>query len=770
MLLCVAPCCHGQLPEDIPATLPADGNILAAASLRHHAEHVSLFPDATGRTTRVRACLKFARKLEPGNEQVNRLLAGIYQSDGELEDECATVGSYLTGEPDDYIMSLRWLLLKRDLLNTAEERIKFYESVVARQSVPASVRAEALIEMAARLEGQGNLSKAREAVDGALRLDPYHPGALRARRNMLAKPTAADDVELMLGILAGSPADAQTAVRLADTLQSRGLHLQAISFFNHARQVAVWTDDSIALLATNGLCDAMLDAGQVKEAIKIIEPLRKNDQADAELSFKLVEAYRMSGEEAKADQLVADLTASYKPKEPTTLVLPAFARELAWFYLVVNSKPGYALAFARQARGAGAAADPTTKRNLEMLLGAAELKSLNVPAGEKRLWAVAGADVFASAFLAEHWYASGKATDARKTLLAGLSLGRGGWAYRRLRALAEQHKVQIPPMEGAEAIGQKLQQFDAGLLAPAISPESFLTVRLEPVTDRVAPCEPVEIRATLSNRGSVRVPLGTWGLLVPSLAVKVAAGAEKTEFADLPVARWPAPRYLMPGQSTTMQVRVDKGTLAQMLLRSPLDEITLTVTAVLSPTVRDKKLVSAAPTVNIQPVTITRQSLFSRVRPEKLKDMPAAYDEALGWIVLDIKRGHLSDRMRAARQVASLVDWATRIQATEIKPPETLTGKVNLAIIHRMLMEVLKDSSPAVRAELLAGLCDAKLDEETLKYLGPVIEDPDALVRLRMAELIGASNTRGRETIVSYLAQDKDDLVRLMASAFAGQK
>ena len=84
-----------------------------------------------------------------------------------------------------------------------------------------------------------------------------------------------------------------------------------------------------------------------------------------------------------------------------------------------------------------------------------------------------------------------------------------------------------------------------------------------------------------------------------------------------------------------------------------------------------------------------------------------------------------------------------------------------------MMVEMLKDPSDVVRAEMIASLGYVDLDKSIIQFLGgPLIEDPSPLVRMRLVELLGASGVPGQKTMVDYFAADGDNLVRLMASAF----
>ena len=77
----------------------------------------------------------------------------------------------------------------------------------------------------------------------------------------------------------------------------------------------------------------------------------------------------------------------------------------------------------------------------------------------------------------------------------------------------------------------------------------------------------------------------------------------------------------------------------------------------------------------------------------------------------------------------------------------------------------LGDRSPVVRSEMLTALGRVKLDEPLLELLIPAFKDPSWLVRLRVVELIGASGTKGRKSIIDYFASDDQEYVKNMARA-----
>jgi HEAT repeat protein len=125
--------------------------------------------------------------------------------------------------------------------------------------------------------------------------------------------------------------------------------------------------------------------------------------------------------------------------------------------------------------------------------------------------------------------------------------------------------------------------------------------------------------------------------------------------------------------------------------------------------------------------------------------------------------------MRAARQTVALLGLTRQVERSRAVLPEDLVSVVDKGALLKRVGQILRDASPAVRAQALDALGSVKLDESILKLLGPVVEDSSPLVRLRMAELIGASRTAGQETLVDYFAGDEDELVQAMARALQGK-
>lgn len=754
-----------------PATEPIRAESLAARSLAASAEALVYAPaDTPARAGRLVALAEWSAELDPDHPAVHRLLAGIYESQGRLSDAAdAAERALAADDAPAYALQLRWLRLAVGALDQADERLALLESVIDGEKSFASdaLKAEAQCRRARILLGRGERERGRQAYAAALKLDPYNPDAINGRFALLDDPTPAETVQAFLDLLAGNPLAVRQAWNAAVQLDELGLYEQALTFFDYAREVAAAGAGGRSDLFVTHHLNALLNAGKADRALELYEDVAKQSPDSTDLQYLLIEAYRAAGRDADADAVVERLGEAYRRKRAGATVSPSFAVELAWFYLTQQDKANTALAFARQAqRSAGD--DPVVRR----VLGAAELASgqaENVRDGEKRLAGLIEQDIYAAVYLAEHLYEIDRPDEARKALLAGAELGRSGPAWRRLRSLAGTHTVEIPAADGAEAAAEAVDAFDSRRLEMGRAPEEFLAVTLDAPTDAVAG-DALSVRATLTNTGPLDVPLGSWGLIQPSMSLQArTAGQAGRTFTNLPMAIWPAPRTLAPGESVETTVRLDVGTLGRYLTLHALDEAALTVEGVVDPVQSGEAIVSAVEALSPEPAAVSRAGLLAPAVLTRyghaVGESPTdQYNLLLALLARkDLTGGDAATRMQASRQVAALLAMASADRRERGAPP---TMDLRRGVLLSILDVALRDDSPVVRAEAVAALEVVKLDEAILTRLGRLVDDPSPLVRFRVVELIGASGTQGRQTIVDYLAGDSNPHVKRMAAAF----
>ncbi len=740
------------------AQTPSAEDRLAAESLNHDARSLwhmraGAAPARVGRTL---ALLRYAQRLYPSGDEANRQLIDLYEGIGDLAAAAAAAGTCVEASPGDYACGVRWIRLTLQRLNTADKRIVFLKSVVANEKLSAGIRTAAAVGLGRIYQGRGLKREARLAAEQALQFDSHEPAALQMQAQ-IAKRTAPTDVfELAIAVLGSNPRSLYTTHSLAQSLQNAGLCDKAMLFYEHAFAIADATrppdDEKEALLV--GCFNAMLDAGQAEKAIAFFTPHLKRYSRSLKLLGLMVEACRSVGRDEQAAAHVEAMAGIYKPlASPGTKLRGPVAAELAWFNLVFRSRPADAIQWAK-----AAALSEGDNLYVQRVLGAAELAVGQAETGTKRLARLVEKDPYAAAVLAGHYYRNGKPDEGRKVLLKAAGDIRTGPAWRALKAVADEHKVKLPPVPHAGRLRDALAKLPAHLLEMGRYPERFVRVKLIAPKTTVAPGEPVAVTVVVENISKQPVPVGLAGLFNPSVFLSVAVeGPVKATWPNLTLLTLPAPKYIAPGRKVSRTVRVDIGEVEKMLTTNPLAEMKLTVSAVLDPLQDDKKLFSSAPGIKIVPVTIRRAPLFDISGGEK------SARPALGYIVRDLKGGSSAEQMRAARQTAALLGYVCRSEIGKAKPvlPKVLTR----LILMSMTKAFLEARSPVVRAEMLAALQHVDLDARIISLMGPRIQDADSMVRLRLIELLAAKRTKGHRTLLDHFAADSDDLVREMAKA-----
>lgn len=749
---------------------PTEGDLLAAESLRHAAVEMTCASSSTpARAGRLVVLCRFADRLAPSEPRTARLLADVYFAQARPEDEAGALEDYLEAFPADHALRLRWAAARLQGIQSAGDRAAFLQSLADRKDLPGAFRAEAAAMLARIRQRQGRSADALAAARRAVELDPYGPSGLAVWVDLEGPSDAAGQADLLLRRLRGDPRSAGDAWQVGLQLGALGLCEQALPFFQHAWPGADPARMPVAVASQEQLLvhygNALLDVARHDEAIKLLVPAVQRFARNPDLAALLLEAYQAAGSKPEAEQLVKDMAKAYREREIAGEATAGLSAEIAWFHLVTMPRPVMALIHAQRA----AETDPNNVV-YQRILGAAELASGNdaqQKRGLERLKKLLGKDPYASVFLAERFAAAGDEQGCKQAILAAAALSRSGPASRRLAALAKQHKVTLPPPPDRQAVAKLVAGFDPGYLEVVPSPEKLLAVALEPERATLTCGEAVEITATLKNIAAIDVPVGEGGLFQPNLAFQVAAanadGEQVASVRNVPMAIWPAGRYLSAGQSLTCKVRLDVADLAAALAHRPLEDLSLTVTGTLAPAADGR---STLPSVTVPSVRITRAGLlgaFDRARPEA---WDYAYRLALGRIVGDLRRGDLARRMRAARQAASLLAYARDIEGRRARPARQLAGSIDELVLLSMTRAFLQDPSPVVRQEMIASLAPVSLDEIAISLLAPAVEDPDPVVRCRLVELLAAAGTEGHKTIVDVLAGDKDELVAAMARLF----
>ncbi|MHC4561765.1 MAG: tetratricopeptide repeat protein [Planctomycetota bacterium] len=760
---------NGDAPAAPEAEAPRE-SVLAARSLVHDADGLLLTPNAPARVDRLIVLSEFARRLAPQRYEVNRLGGYVYQAQEDHARAADALATCLKAAPADQAIWRQWLFEKAATLQTAGQRQAFFEKVVKDDATPDAVRAEAMVQFAVILVGQGRTRQAEQMFVEALKFDPYQPDALAGWQGVQTRPiNAVDRCNMLLRQLRAGPLDVNIAWDLATLLGSMGLSSEALGMFDYARQIGLRELGEEAFphawLVQYG--SAMLDAGRNEQAVKTLTPLLERFGDSVDLRTLLIEAHERLGQGQAARALIAQVEQGFAPSAPSVPVTPANQPggagrhvEQAMFYLLTKPDAKRALDHARQAwqaAGPAASGDPILQR----LLGAAELANGNTGEGIKRLAAVADLDTYAAFFLARHHLKKDNTQSAAEAIGAGAALGRSGPAYRLLARVAKRAGLTIQAPAGAGQIAEHLRRFGRMTFQMGLHPERFIKVTLAGPESAVTAGEPVIVTARLTNLSPVTIPVGPAGLFAAAMSPRVAVAEDaQAVFTDLPMVVWHCPRYLKPGQTIEQSVRVDVGKLDDYLTTSPLSNVTLTVHGVFDPVECKGELRASLPSVSLAPATVVRQGLQQAVAE--------ADDDAFAALKLALQADAAAEdpaaRMKAARRVGSLLALIAEVDAGRARLPEDMPREMLRDDMLKLTRVLLSDGSAVVRAEMLTALRRATA-RDRLVLTGLIADDPSPLVRLQEAQLLGLSVPAGNVRLAE-LAKDEDPLVRRMASAF----
>ena len=747
---------------------PNQDSRLAAESFLNSAIEMTCCPSSTpARAGRLVVLSCFADRLAPGDWRVGRLLADIYLAQADPNAEIKALESYLAGQPDDYQVHMRWMNARLAGMQNVADRDAFLRSVAERKDLDESVRAQTLATLTDLLLGQGRTADAAETARQAVTLDPYGPAGLAA----LAQTRGPNDPNAAFGLdllaIRARPRAFDAAWRVGLRLGELGLHENAMEFLSHVWAAGAADKQPVTAPArmTAQYASALLDANQPDKAVEVLRPAVDRYPDNSDLVSLLIEAYRKAGKETQAGLLVQNMAKAYKEREGAGTIPPALAAELGWFYATTQTHPSLAIVYA----GRAIAADPNNPV-YQRIMGDAELVGNQVKQGMARLEKLLGKDLYASVLLAERYQAAGDKENLRKAVLAAVPLGASGPAWRKLREIAAKNQIELPAPKGRDEALALLKDLPPDCLRMLSLPNECISIQLAPVVDadgRLLCGEPIEIDATLKNISATDVPLGETGVINPRMALGAqledSRGQVLVNASRLPMAVWAAPRVLKPGQTVTCRVRLDVGDIAAAVATHPLEDLRLTVNGIVDPAADGA---TRLPNFKLQPLKVVRSGLLGKVADDTPDGWRLAYQQALGRIVFDYRRGKLPARMRAARQIGSMLALAVDVERNRQAPPGMLQGQLERMTILSMFRAILADKSPAVRAEAAMAIGAVQPDDTVIGLLSPLIEDPAAIVRCRLVEMLAATASKGNATIVDLMSNDPDGLVRQMSNAF----
>jgi hypothetical protein len=182
------------------------------------------------------ALATMAARLAPENARLARALVAARLAVGSPEQALRALDHYRKLAPDDRLAQLRYVDLSAEALESADERLSYFERLADSERVPEEVRAHAAVRAAELFAERLEQTRADEMVAQAAELDPYNPRALELdlSRRLAAGAERPERVEAFAKLLRADVTRPDALAALADELGGAGLVDEAATFYDAA--------------------------------------------------------------------------------------------------------------------------------------------------------------------------------------------------------------------------------------------------------------------------------------------------------------------------------------------------------------------------------------------------------------------------------------------------------------------------------------------------------------------------------------------------------
>ena len=791
---------NGTVPPDVVLTPEA----LLTQSLLHSATSLLYSPESTpARGARMIALTHAVAQLNPKHPGLNALQARVFELQGDYARAAEAVHNQLEHDATSAALGLSYLALGQAARQTVAERIAFLKAASEDEVLPPYTRAEALAKIGDLHMQHGDHELAAQAYAAALALDDQLFAALFGQFALADRSDKIVHVTGLLGLLRASPVYTGGAIELGAILREQGLVRQTVYFYAYAWRLAVRDMETIDEGLAMQYFDAMLDAGQYRQAIEIMVPVMARMKAPGwEMYCQLMEAYAGVEDMHKLTETRGHLLRIMSDRELTEgrISSPELLRQMAWYFLITDAiikedrRPASIRDYALKAMEGLQGVQQEEDSLLKLVLAVAQAKeagrqflsrSISVDQFKEQiedLTAMAKTDPYAAYFLAEQLFLASDRRDARemvspdKVLSDGMKIAPYGRPMRLMRQMAARHNVAAPRMtELARTLGDHAEKWierHQPLVDMALLPERHLRVSIRPVVAKFEAYRPVEIEVRLQNTSKVDIPLGPAGLCNPIVTFRLLAEARgvRRDFDNLPSAVLPAPRVLKAGEDVVTTVRIDVGAFEEYLYRHPLDASSCIVGGMLDPVLRGRKIVSSLPTIYIDRAVFDIADILGASFDRARGDWPEQYRKTLQYTVKDFQTGDPDQRMHAARVTGALLTVANDAAARRMPPPRQLVAAVEAPTLLSMFRAILRDPGMVTRQEALVALQYCVVDGRIIALMEPAFKDADPLMRLRAVEVVGSARPPDFRRILERFVDDKDPMVSMVARAMLDQK
>jgi tetratricopeptide (TPR) repeat protein len=565
------------------------------------------------------ALVQAAQKLNPREPRWARLAAHYAAKAGDTQGIVKADQDLLALEPEHRGAQTQLIDIYLAQMETADQKDSYLHSLISKQSLGNDVRSYAAMRLAATLMERSETAAAKAMIGQAINLNPLNLEALEAQYDIVQQSGSLMEKTIAtLGLLRANPADPQMIWQLAHLLSQVGLEKESLN----------WYELALASMPRAGLpmpeelpveyFTAVYLNGDAKAASQSIDKSLANDSntpgiwmlkavierqessphlqdtiAKANVAaFNVIQNARHHmgatdattrpvdlGEPVTFSDMSADLA---RISADTTGQLRRFyltnVANWAWLQIYFAQKPDDAEPMLQFLAHITTPDDPILHR----LRGWSALVKGDID-GAHAQFAAAPNDPLSEMGLIDiekKQDAKDAASHARKLLSENSDGIIGAILYGDLKGKG----VDLIPSNQSQAVLEQVNRFPAQLMTVLQSPQSFYSIRIDPVKVVYGYDEPMLVRIAIQNLTGIDLTIGNDALIHPLILIDAQQrGVGDQLFGGIAFDQFNSSILLHGGDEISQIVRIDQGDFGLMLLNNPESELQYTLLATTNP-------------------------------------------------------------------------------------------------------------------------------------------------------------------------------------------
>ncbi len=731
-LLCIMPSARAQAPGDEAAAVLA-GRIFPFAQGALTAKNIGE-PHWRQSAALFEAC----SRLEPAEPRYPRLQGEALLQARDLDGAIEALSAVRRLDPQDQFVQTQLIDLYLARMEGADQRIAYVRDLVGRTTLAAPVRSYAAYRSAVLLFERMRDDQAMGLLGEALRLNPRNLPALQLQyQREGSHGSAFERVKSMLAMIRANPLQPAILADLAGELADVGLTEPAVRWYGAAINAANRLGMALPPGALAGYSAALFISDHPQVAANVVQQVLNQNPEDPDAWFVMLAITQNNNDVegakkirqsaaavlhnrlARARQAIGDRAATTRPlSDPAPEELPDLAgdaqrlqklddpqrrdeltgqyisalADLAWFETYFNNKSAPALQAAKVIRAIQGDASVTAAR----LEGWGYLRGTKPDEARHKLSAISDRDALAELGIIQLDRAAKDAdprriaSTARKLVSEHPSGALGAILWAALRDQAQ----RITPTMG-DHIQAQLDEFPKNWLDIIELPQQFYGLRIRPLRVSHGFGEPMLCRVTLQNLGEQDLTIGPDGVIQRDLWFDAQLkGVADQLLPGVAYDRLSQAMVLAPRQRLSQVVRIDQGSLDELMRKNPGPSLTFQGLATTNPRPAGQGVAPGPAGYRIPFDRLIERTAY-----------PLTDDASKQRIYDEIDKGTVEQRMANLQVLAAYI----RLLGAEGTDPQLrpLAGEF-LQVIRR----ARRDSSPAVGAfaSLHAALLETPAD------------------------------------------------------------